>query len=164
MTKHHLALLILILMLGSLCLCDPSQELATVFSSENAPYLQVYEEKDADAVLQIKVNLPEDEYTESFYIKRNPRSKPYCTRSFFGYGFASCGETPEGKGVGLGGTVFLEVSDSGLALVTMSFYWTSAKGNKGTLEGNIDVPWLGESKKDLGQGSQLHLSFREPKK
>lgn len=64
----------------------------------------------------------------------------------------------------MGGSVSLDISDAGVSMVTMSFYWTSAKGNKGTLEGDIQVPWLGKATKDLGQGAQADLSFRELKK
>jgi len=165
MTKQHLALILIVLIPGLFYYCDPNNEMEViVFSSQNAPFYEVEQESEADAVLLLSVKLPEEEHSQSFYIKRNPRPKPYGIGSAFGHGFASCGVTSDGKGVGLGGSVSLDISNAGVSLVTMSFYWTSAKGNKGKLEGDIEVPWLGESNKELGQGAQAHLSFRAPKK
>lgn len=141
----------------------PASEMETIIYSsstnKNAPIYEVEDESDSDAVLFLEVKLPEDEYSSKFYLKRNLKPQSGYLGSSIGYGFASCGATSEGKGVGLGGSVSLSISQADIIQVEMSFYWTSPKGNKGKLDGSIAVSWLGEATKDMGQGVQARLSF-----
>jgi hypothetical protein len=148
----------MLIVTAGIWIASPDETIITIPSNDGR-FISVDDEQFAEAILVFEVKVPFDSgHKQEFYLKRNPRPKRSSGSVTLGLGsaFAACG----GDG-GSGGYIVTDIMESGLCRVDFSFHWNTKK-TKGDVKDVIDVPWLGESTKDLGNGATAHLSFRRP--
>ncbi|AWM40547.1 hypothetical protein GobsT_09370 [Gemmata obscuriglobus] len=62
------------------------------------------------------------------------------------------GQTADGRGYGFSKTVFIEGRATDAVAVHVSLCWTDRHGRRGSLDEELLVPWLGDSRREVAGG------------
>ena len=121
---------------------------------------------DAEAKLTVRLNIPAiGESDEVFFLKKvvtRTTFKRNADGSYSGSGsggggahcFRACGE----KG-SFGGSNSISSSSPDRIKVSIHRSWNLASGAIGQTDGEIEVPWMGQSQKAFGDGTKLDAIF-----
>jgi len=120
------------------------------------------DEAAADVVLVVDLSLPhlDTPDTHRFPLKHNPGAP------WPGIGLSSSHWCAAGGEGGYGGSIGLSGPEipQGAVMVRVSVHWSTTRDNvQGQAEGKVVVPWLGETRKDVGGGVSVHARFSKPK-